>query len=362
MTRNDFDLLTDPIPGLLRRLAVPVGIGFFFNTMFNVVDTFYGGLISTVALAAMSLSFPVFFLIIAIGSGISTGATALIGHALGAGEQEEARLLAAQTITFGLLHGILLSVGGLAVAPTIFRLMGATGEYLALALAYMNAIFSGASCFVLNQSLNAILNATGDTRNFRNFLVVGFFFNLLLDPWFMFGGFGLPPMGLAGVAWATVVIQFMGNFYLLYRTVRNGLLDRRSWPLLVPRPHTFRALFRQGFPASLSMLTVALGIFVITWFVGRFGKEFVFGGVPGGGLVAGLVDGVKGGDFEQEFAAGFEGGAGFTQNQAGVGGTEDVEFAINEHGQVVAGAEIGLAQVREGVGAVGRGMLEGVLD
>ena len=63
-------LLTEPIPKLLVRLAVPVGIGFFFNTMFNVVDTFYAGLISTRAQAALSLSFPVFFLIIAVGSGI----------------------------------------------------------------------------------------------------------------------------------------------------------------------------------------------------------------------------------------------------------------------------------------------------
>lgn len=55
------DLLHDPIPRLLRNLAVPVGVGLFFNTMFNVVDTFYGGLISTRALAALSLSFPLFF-------------------------------------------------------------------------------------------------------------------------------------------------------------------------------------------------------------------------------------------------------------------------------------------------------------
>ncbi len=52
------DLTTTPIPQLLRRIAVPVGIGFFFNTMFNVVDTLYAGLVSTQALAAVALSFP----------------------------------------------------------------------------------------------------------------------------------------------------------------------------------------------------------------------------------------------------------------------------------------------------------------
>ena len=77
-------LTTDPIPGLIRAISIPASIGFFFNTMFNVVDTYFAGLISTQALAALSLSFPVFFIIISFGSGISTGTTALIATAIGA--------------------------------------------------------------------------------------------------------------------------------------------------------------------------------------------------------------------------------------------------------------------------------------
>ncbi|HPR52904.1 MAG TPA: MATE family efflux transporter, partial [Deltaproteobacteria bacterium] len=84
--RDDYDLTTRPVPGLIRKIAIPASVGFFFNTMFNVVDTFYGGLISTQVLASLSLSFPLFFLIIAIGSGIATGATALIANAYGAGD------------------------------------------------------------------------------------------------------------------------------------------------------------------------------------------------------------------------------------------------------------------------------------
>ena len=194
------DLLTHPIGRLVRRLALPVGIGFFFNTMFNVVDTWYAGRLSTQAVAAVSLSFPLFFLIIAIGSGISTGATALIGHALGAGRRDEAELYAAQTISFALLHGLLLTIFGWLATPAMFRLMGAEGEYLALAVSYMGAMFSGSAFFVANQAHNAILNASGDTRSFRNFLVLAFILNLIYDPWFIFGGFGVPPLGLAGIA------------------------------------------------------------------------------------------------------------------------------------------------------------------
>ena len=193
------DLIAEPVPLLVKALAIPAGTGFFFNTMFNVVDTWYGGLISSDALAAMTLCFPLFFIIIAIGAGISAGATALIGHALGAGNHDKARHYAFQTISFALGHGILITFGGILAGPAILRMMGASGEYLALAIGYLNAIYWGASFFILNHAFNALLTAAGDTRSFRNLLIAGFLVNLGLDPWFLFGGLGLPPWAFPGL-------------------------------------------------------------------------------------------------------------------------------------------------------------------
>ena len=201
------DLTTAPIPALVRRLAIPAGTGFFFNTMFNVVDTWYGGRLSTTALAAMSLSFPVFFIILSIGTGVSTGATALIGNALGRADHAEARQYVLQTFSFALIHALALTFLGLVFSPLIFRSMGAQGEYLALALSYMNVIFAGAPFFLLNFVMSAILNSHGNTVTYRNFLITSFFLNLGLDPWFMYGGLGIPAFGLPGVALATVAIQ-----------------------------------------------------------------------------------------------------------------------------------------------------------
>lgn len=270
-----YDLLTEPIPRLLRTLAIPTSIGLFFNTMFNVVDTYFAGWISTDALAALSLSFPVFFLIIAVGAGISAGATALIGHALGGDRQEEAAGFAMQAFSFGLLHGSIITVAGLAIAPVLLRFLGAREPFLAMAVSYLDVIFSGSLFFILNYVCNSILNATGDTRSFRNFLVAGFFLNLGLDPWFLFGGFGVPAMGLHGIALATVVVQICGNIYLFTRVRRTGLISGLTPRQLMPRARPYLELAKLGFPASLNMLTVTLGFFVITWFISRFGKDAV---------------------------------------------------------------------------------------
>ena len=269
------DLTTAPIATLIRRMAIPAGTGFFFNTMFNVVDIWYGGRLSTTALAAMSLSFPVFFILLAIGTGVSTGATALIGNALGRGARPEARQYVLQALSFALINAVALTAVGSALLPSIFRFMGAQGEYLSLALSYMNVIFAGASFFLLNFVMSAILNSHGNTITYRNFLISGFFLNLALDPWFMYGGLGIPAMGLSGIAFATILIQCLGNFYLFSQLSRTGAMESFKLGELRPQWHYYKELFGQGFPAAMNMMTVTMGIFIITWFVGKFGQEAV---------------------------------------------------------------------------------------
>jgi len=268
-------LTTEPIPGLVRRIAVPASIGYFFNTMFNVVDTYFAGLISTQALASLSLSLPVFFIIIATGTGISTGATALIANALGAGKREEAKLYAAQGISFGILTALALTVFGLLISPLLFRVLGAQGAYLSMVLDYMDTLFLGTVLFLVLYMLNAVLNGQGETKPFRNVLIACFFLNIGLDPWFIYGGFGVPAMGVEGIALATLVAQAAGCVYLGYKVLQSGLVSGKDLARVLPRFGPFKDIARQGVPASVNMLTVGIGIFVITYFVSLFGKEAV---------------------------------------------------------------------------------------
>ena len=272
---HDRDLTSGPIPLLIRNIAIPASVGLFFHTMFNVVDTFFAGQVSTQALAALSLSFPAFFLIIALGSGFSVGATALIGNALGADDAEEAALLSRQCLLVGLAAGAGLSGIGILVSPPLFRSLGASGAYLGLCLIYMDIIFAGAAAFMLVYMNNAVLQAQGDTRPHRNFLIAGFAANCLLDPWFIFGGLGVPAMGIGGLALATVLIQLGGGVYLGTRAWKSGLLRLTGWQSLLPDWRVVAEIARQGLPSSLNYMTIGLGIYVITYFVSDFGAPAV---------------------------------------------------------------------------------------
>jgi len=265
-------LITESIPSLIRKIAIPASVGFFFNTMYNVVDTYFSGLISTEAIAALSLSFPIFFIIISFGSGISSGVTTLIAHALGEGKKDEAREFAEQGFSFGLVMAAVITSAGFLFAPALFGLLGAEGIYLEYALSYISVIFAGAVFFVLTFICNSILNATGDTKSFRNFLISGFFVNFLFNYWFMFGGLGVPALGIAGIALGTIVVQCFGVIYLVHRVIKTGLITRDFLRHLLPKKDVYKKIAAQGFPASLSMMTVGIGIFITTFFISGFGK------------------------------------------------------------------------------------------
>lgn len=259
----------------IKMIAVPASVGFFFNTMYNVVDTYFGGLVSTDALAALSLSFPVFFIIIALGSGISSGSSALIANALGAQDEKRANSYALQALSFSVIISFFLTVGGYFMAPYLFKILGAEGAYLNIAIEYINIILLGSVFFGLTFVINGILNAEGDTKTFRNFLIFGFFLNCLLDPMFMFGWLGFPAMGLTGVAWATVLIQVIGTVYMGRILAKKNIFCQECWHLFYPQKEYFKEIARQGFPASLNMMTVAVGVFIITYFVAPFGNAAV---------------------------------------------------------------------------------------
>jgi putative MATE family efflux protein len=275
MTAPTNDLTTAPVGQLVRRLAIPASVGFFFNTMYNVVDTFWAGKLSTDALAALSLSFPVFFVLISLGSGFSTGATALIGDALGAGDRRRAACLASQGLLLGGLVTVAVMGLGYASVEWLFRLLGATDVYLEICLQYMHVILAGSGLVLCFYMLNGILNAQGDTRSFRDYLIGATLLNLVLDPWFMYGGFGLPAMGVRGIALATLIAQGGGIVFLAFRVRRTGLLRGGEGAVWRPRWAEMRAIVEQGIPASGNMMTVALGIFVITWFLKDFGQAAV---------------------------------------------------------------------------------------
>ena len=168
-------LTKDPIPSLIKKIALPASVGTLFQTLFNVVDTFFAGKISPEALSALAKSFPIYFIIIAACVGVTVGGTSLIANSIGENNKEKVLGYFANTIIYAFLISILITIIGLVFSPSLFALMGSDDEVILLSLKYTNVIFAGSVIFIILVALNSLLHADGDTKTYRNVLIISFF-------------------------------------------------------------------------------------------------------------------------------------------------------------------------------------------
>ena len=264
-------LTKDPIWFLLRKVTIPASVGSLFQTFYNLVDTWFAGRISAEAIAAIAKSFPIYFIIIAIGVGLTAGTNTLIGNNIGANNKKKASLFVAQSIIFAIFLSILITFFGLGVSDFLLSIMGSDQEGIILSRKYLDIIFYGTIIVLIQISLNGTLNAQGDTKSYRNVLIFSFFLNIFLNPLFIFGYGFIPAFGIAGLAIATVVAQFIGLLYLAYKVYCCELKQYLKLKCFIPKFNLLGELVYQTIPVMFSMLLIGVGIFNILYFIGQFG-------------------------------------------------------------------------------------------
>ncbi len=267
------DLTREPIPALLKKIAIPASVGMFFNTMYYIVDNYYAGLLSSTALAGLSLAAPIYFMGIAISIGVGQATNALVGHARGEQRQALAEQIAGQAMSFAWISAFITGLIVLVFASDLFALMNAEGEYVADALRYLSIILPTLAFSAHGMAANGILNSMGDTSSFRNSLIAAFIANIILDPLLMFG-LGL---GVYGLALATALTQLGSAIYLSMKVKQSQLGACWQVSHLRPNLEQYHALFKQALPASMNMFLIAVGSIILTSAVAQFGEKAVAG-------------------------------------------------------------------------------------
>ena len=271
------DLLKDNIPKLVRKLAVPAMIGTLFQTLYNVVDTFFAGKISPEALSALSKSFPIYFIIIATSIGVTVAGTSLIGNSIGEKDNKKTLNYFSHIIYYGILISIFITFLGLYFSERVFFLMGSTEEVASLGLEYTNIIYSGSFLFILVVSLNSLLHAEGDTKTYRNVLVLSFLLNVILNPILIFGFLFIPAFGVKGIGIATIISQLVSFLIILFKVLKNERVRNITNEYLVPKFLFFKNIFFQSMPISVSICGYALAAAIIFTYVGQSGEYAVAG-------------------------------------------------------------------------------------
>ena len=271
------NLLKDNVPKLVRKLAVPAMVGTLFQTLYNIVDTFFAGKISPEALSALSKSFPIYFIIIATSIGVTVAGTSLIGNSIGEKNNKKTLYYFSHIVYYGILVSIFITFLGLYFAEKVFFLMGSTNEVVSLGLDYTNIIYSGSILFILVVSLNSLLHAEGDTKTYRNVLILSFLLNILLNPIFIFGFLFIPAFGVKGIGIATIISQFVSFIIILFKVLKNPRVLKITNEFLLPNFIYFKNIFFQSMPITISICGYALAAAIIFTYVGQSGEYAVAG-------------------------------------------------------------------------------------
>ena len=282
MAKISSDLTVGKITKLIRTIAIPAVVGTFFQTLYNIVDVKFAGMISPYALTGLSKVFPVYFVIIALSAGLSIGATALVSNYLGKKDFNKASLIFSQSIVVAIIGSIFVAVFGIYIAPIILKFLSTDANTFAYAIDYINVIFIGSIIFFLLTVSNVALTARGDTKSYRNVLIFGFFLNIALNPLFIYGLGPVPAMGVSGIAIATLCAEFIALIYILSKVLKTEIKDFVSLDCFFPKKDMMIEILKQAMPTSISMVSVGFGIFILFYFVSLYSD------VAAGGYGAGV--------------------------------------------------------------------------
>ncbi|NOX71834.1 MAG: MATE family efflux transporter [Candidatus Micrarchaeota archaeon] len=266
--------LTDgPIAKTLFALAAPVIFGMALQTAYNIVDTYFIGLLGSDELAAISVTFPVVFIFIAIASGLSVGTIALASQAIGAKNRKRASNVAEHSLLLAIIAGIGVASFGILFSPYIFSFMGARDHILAMTIQYANLIFVGFIFLFIGFISQGIIQAGGDTKTPTFYLLISVTLNIILDPVMIFGLGPIPAMGLFGAALATVISRGVGaalNIFHLFSGKALITIDISSFTF---NKSILWKIITVGWPSSLSNSINSIGLIALMSLVGLFGTK-----------------------------------------------------------------------------------------
>ena len=219
-------LAEDNIRKLLVKLSLPAMAGMFVMALYNVVDTiFVGRGVGTMAIAGLSIVFPIQMLVMSVGMLYGMGGASVISRLLGKNDFAKANLAYGNLAGAAVISGLLLTIIGMVFRDSILQLFGASEIVLPYAREYYNLIVLASPLFVIAMTGNNVLRSVGMAKSAMVTMITGAIANIILDPILIFGF----DMGIQGAALATVLSQFLSVLYLIYELRSKRCSLRLKW-------------------------------------------------------------------------------------------------------------------------------------
>ena len=254
--------------------AIPIFLGNLFQQLYNTADSLIvGNFIGSDALAAVSSSGNLIFLMVGFFSGIAMGAGVVIARYYGARRAEEVSAAVHTLVAFGLAAGVFLTVAGVLITPQILTWMGTPETVFPNSVLYFRIYFAGSLGFVMYNVFVGILQSVGDSRHPLIYLIISSVTNIVLDLLFI----AVLDMGVGAAGAATIISQFFSAFLCLVRLMRTKEEYRIELSKIRFDGRMMRQIISNGLPAGVQNSIIALANVVVQSNINVFGMTAVAG-------------------------------------------------------------------------------------
>lgn len=207
---------TAPLFRLIVTMAIPSIVSLIVQSTYNIVDSIFVSWISEDALTALSLVYPIQNVLAAISNGTAIGVNSLIARRLGEKNQKDANSAATHGVILAALTSVLFAIFGLFFSEAYLRMYTDVPSIIEMGTSYMRIVTVFSFGLFIETALEKILQATGDMIQPMIFHIIGMVLNIILDPILIFGWLGMPALGVAGAAIATVTAQILSMIYAIF--------------------------------------------------------------------------------------------------------------------------------------------------
>ena len=259
----------------LIRLSVPIVFANVLQTAYQLTDTFWVGRLGAEAVAAVSLSFPIIFLLVSLGAGLVVAGSILVAQYTGQRNQRAADHVAGQTLLMMLVCSAVISLVGWLLAPAIMDLMAAGPSVTASAVVYLRITLAGLVFFYGYFVFQSLMRGVGDVTTPLYIVLTTVLLNLVLDPLLILGPGPFPALGIRGAAISTVITQCLSAVVGITLLFRGNYGIRLRAGELWPDAALIRKIVGLGIPASLEQSTRAMGLTLMTFLVSTFGTTAI---------------------------------------------------------------------------------------
>ncbi len=272
---NEDFMKEKPILPLLTTMALPMVISMLVNSLYNIIDSLFVAKISEDAMTALSLVYPVQNFINAVAIGFGVGINALISFHLGAKEGEKANIAATHGFFFSILHGVILTIGSIALIPTFLSRFTTDSNVLKSGVEYANIVFVFSIIIMMNLTFEKVFQSVGRMNVSMIGLMLGCIANIILDPLLIFGIGFFPKMGMRGAALATGIGQLLTLIFYLFAYFLRPISVRISRKYLILDKHLDLKLYGIGIPAILNLALPSLLISFLNGLLATYDQCYV---------------------------------------------------------------------------------------